>query len=61
MHCKQKTTTEKYNKYTGVLPKEYLSTYKRIHITLQKGIFQKAKGCLLDCERAHIMLQKDIF
>lgn len=44
-----------------VLPKDHLSTYKRIHFIRQKGIFQKAKGCLSDCERAHIMLRKDIF
>lgn len=47
MHCKQKTTTEKYKKDTCVLPKEHLSTYKRIHFIRQKGTFQKAKGCLL--------------
>ena len=61
MHCKQKTTTEKYKKDTCVLPKEHLSTYKRIHFIRQKGTFQKAKGCLLRYKRAHIMLRKDIF
>lgn len=44
-----------------VLPKEHLSTYKRIHFIRQKGTFQKAKGCLIRYKRAHIMLRKDIF
>ena len=61
MHCKQKTTTEKYKKDTCVLPKEHLSTYKKIHFIWQKGTFQKAKGCLLKYKRVHIMLRKDIF
>lgn len=68
MHCKQKTTTEKYKKDTAYCRKTifqhtkgYISYGKKAHITLQKDTFQKAKGCLLRYKRAHIMLRKDIF
>ena len=54
MHCKQKTTTEKYKKDTACCRKTifqhtkgYISYGKKAHITLQKDTFQKAKGCLL--------------
>ena len=62
MHCKQKTTTEKYKKKTPACyrknifqhTKGYISYGKKAHITLQKGTFQKAKGCLSDCERTSL-------
>ena len=61
MHCKQKTTTEKYKKDTCVLPKDHLSTYKRIHFIRQKGTFQKVKGCLLRYKRHISCCEKTYF
>ena len=61
MHCKQKTTTKKYKKDTCVLPKEHLSTYKRIHFTRQKGTYHIAKGHLSEGKKMPFRLRKSTY
>ena len=61
MHCKQTTTTEKYKKDTCVLPKEHLSTYKRIHFTRQKGTYHIAKGHLSEGKKMPFRLRKSTY
>lgn len=44
-----------------VLPKEHLSTYKRIHFIRQKGTYHTAKGYLSEGKRMPFKIQKGTY